>query len=104
MKKLYYTLLLLSLSIAINAQNIDLIDDAINQLKPPMTGITGGPDGKGEGVVGAIGGVVDIGGMGAATYTIPLEFPSGIGNLMPNLSITYNSQSGNGLLGWGWTI
>ena len=104
MKKLCYTILLLCTSIVLNAQSVDFIDEANKQLGVPLIGITGGPNGSGKGVVGAIGGVVDVGGMGAATYTIPIEIPSAIGNMKPSLSVVYNSQSSNGLLGWGWTI
>ena len=55
-------------------------------------------------VVGALGGTVDISAMGGLVYSIPLELPSGINGMQPNLSITYNSQAGNGLLGWGWDL
>ncbi|MDD6356783.1 MAG: FG-GAP-like repeat-containing protein, partial [Bacteroidales bacterium] len=41
---------------------------------------------------------------GAATYSIPIECPEGINGLTPNISIEYNSQAGNGLLGLGWNI
>ncbi|MCQ2303222.1 MAG: hypothetical protein MJZ94_11450 [Bacteroidales bacterium] len=71
---------------------------------PPEAGIIGGPDGTGNGVVGAIGGAVSVSPMGGATYTIPITVPTGIGEIKPNLSVNYNSQSGNGLLGWGWTL
>lgn len=68
---------------------------------PPEEGITGGSD---DGVVGTLGGDIDIGALGAACYTIPLTVPKGIGGIQPNLCISYNSQRGNGLLGWGWDI
>ena len=55
-------------------------------------------------VVGTIGGTVDITALGGASYTIPIKVPEGIGGIQPNLSIVYNSQSGNGLLGWGWNL
>ncbi|MBR1514089.1 MAG: VCBS repeat-containing protein [Bacteroidales bacterium] len=64
----------------------------------------GGVTGLGTGVVGAIGGTVDIGSLGGATYTVPIEVPNGIAGMQPGLSIVYNSQSSNGLLGWGWTL
>ena len=85
------------------AQNngLNFIEEAKQDLSVPMLGVIGGPGGIGNGVVGAIGSVVDVGGLGVATYTIPLELPEGIGGVQPSLSVTYNSQSGNGLLGWG---
>ncbi len=54
--------------------------------------------------VGAIGGTVDVTALGGASYSIPIQVPEGMGGIEPNLSIVYNSQSGNGLLGWGWTL
>ena len=106
MKKAIYTLLLMAAlgHVAVGQQRYDFIEQAQQDLAPPTAGVTGGPIGSGEGVVGAIGGVVDVGGLGAATYTIPLELPEGIKGVQPNLSVTYNSQGGNGLLGWGWTL
>lgn len=41
---------------------------------------------------------------GAATYEVPLELPQGIKDITPNLAFVYNSQSGNGLAGWGWNV
>jgi RHS repeat-associated protein len=41
---------------------------------------------------------------GAASYTIPIDLPAGPGGIKPNLSIGYNSMSGNGLLGWGFNL
>ena len=57
-----------------------------------------------ETVVGAIGGTVDVSGLGGATYTIPIQVPNGLGNIQPNLAINYNSQRDNGLLGWCWDL
>ena len=55
-------------------------------------------------VVGAIGSTVDITALGGASYTIPIQIPDGINGMQPNVSINYNSQSGNGMLGWGWNL
>ncbi len=41
---------------------------------------------------------------GAATITIPIQVPRGIGGLEPQLSLNYSSSAGNGLLGTGWTL
>lgn len=72
---------------------------------PPERGITGGSDlNNGGGVVGSLGGMVDVGLLGGALYSIPIDLPSGLGGMKPELSISYNSQSHNGLLGWAWTL
>jgi hypothetical protein len=41
---------------------------------------------------------------GAAEYTIPIKTPVGIKGIEPHLSLKYSSQSGNGLLGVGWSL
>ena len=41
---------------------------------------------------------------GAAQYSIPLWTPSGPNGIQPSLAITYNSQSGIGPLGVGWSV
>ncbi len=41
---------------------------------------------------------------GAANYTIPIAIQPGTAGMVPSLSINYNSQAGNGLLGVGWSL
>ena len=54
--------------------------------------------------VGAIEGYADVTQSGAATYQIPIEVPQGIGGLEPTVSLSYNSQTGKGILGYGWHL
>jgi RHS repeat-associated protein len=37
-------------------------------------------------------------------YTIPIETPPGINGMQPSVSISYHSQSRNGLLGFAWNL
>ena len=72
---------------------------------PPEIGLTGGAAGNNTyGVVGSLGGVVDVSLLGGAVYAIPIDLPDGLGGMRPQLSICYNSQDRNGLLGWGWNL
>jgi hypothetical protein len=41
---------------------------------------------------------------GAMTLSVPIQVPRGIGGMEPQLSLSYSSGSGNGLLGSGWTL
>ena len=53
-------------------------------IHPPETGLTN----SAGCVVGSLGGTVDVGLMGAAIYSIPLELPTGINGMQPKLAIT----------------
>lgn len=41
---------------------------------------------------------------GAKTYSVPLDLYPGVHDLTPELTLSYNSQNTNSLLGFGWNI
>ncbi|MEO0444366.1 MAG: SpvB/TcaC N-terminal domain-containing protein [Pseudomonadota bacterium] len=41
---------------------------------------------------------------GAASYKVPLNVPVGAAGLQPAISLNYNSQYGNGVMGLGWQL
>src|SRR5438876_11007167 len=45
-----------------------------------------------------------VGASGAATYRVPIAVPSGTAGMVPSLSLEYDSQSGNGIAGVGWSV
>ena len=51
-----------------------------------------------------LSGSFDIGPMGNATYNIPIEMAPGTAGLVPQVSIVYNSFSGDGIMGKGFSI
>ena len=53
---------------------------------------------------GKTNGAFGVSPSGGATYNVPISLPPGIKDIAPSLSISYNSQSGNGLAGWGWNV
>jgi len=63
-----------------------------------------GPQAGAATLAGSIPGSFDVTPGGAATYTIPINLPRGSGGLTPSLSLTYNSQIGEGSAGFGWSL
>lgn len=61
------------------------------------------PTGSSE-EVGVTKGELSVSLSGGAKYDIPFLVPPGIRNIEPKLSISYNSQSGNDIAGYGWNI
>jgi RHS repeat-associated protein len=55
-------------------------------------------------VVGGIASTFAVGPNGDARYTIPIDAPPGVNGVEPGLALTYGSQSGDGLLGVGWSL
>ncbi|MED5621548.1 FG-GAP-like repeat-containing protein [Ideonella sp. BN130291] len=45
-----------------------------------------------------------VGPTGAFTLSIPLRVPPGAAGAQPGIALSYNSQSGNGVAGMGWTV
>ena len=46
----------------------------------------------------------EINNYGSAKIIYPIEIPKGRNGLQPDVSLTYNSANGNGLLGYGWSM
>jgi RHS repeat-associated protein len=49
-------------------------------------------------------GQFNVSGTGAAIYTIPIAVPPGSSGMVPALSLDYSSQSGDGIVGIGWSL
>lgn len=54
--------------------------------------------------IGETQGALSVSLTGGANYNIPIAVPIGINGVSPEISLAYNSQSGNGLAGYGWNI
>jgi hypothetical protein len=52
----------------------------------------------------ALPGSFGVGPTGSATYTIPIEVPPGTAGLTPTLTLQYDSNASNGILGMGWSL
>lgn len=54
--------------------------------------------------VGVTEGQLSVSLTGSANYNIPIAVPPGINGVVPQVSLSYNSQGGNGMAGYGWNI
>ncbi len=49
-------------------------------------------------------GLLSVTKTGAAQYSIPIALPPGINGVVPDVSLIYNSQNGDGIAGYGWNV
>ncbi|NJD33106.1 MAG: hypothetical protein FIB04_14605 [Gammaproteobacteria bacterium] len=69
-----------------------------------LLGMSVGAAAQAQTTVGRTTGAASVSPTGAARYTIPLWVPPGTNGLAPELAITYDHRSGNGLLGVGFRL
>ena len=125
MKHFYYTILFLAFALLANAQDIEgtpiSAENSIKRVNTDTETITSGSKiainnttAKSAGAttvltgtsqeVGITEGQLSVSLSGGASYVIPIAVPPGINNVMPKVSLTYNSMGGNGVAGYGWNI
>ena len=79
--------------------------DITTSLVAVIGGSTGETHGGSQGgLVGMSEGNASVSPGGAATYEMPIKLTPGTGGMVPQLSIVYNSQGSDGLLGIGCSI
>ena len=78
-------------------------DTPIEPIYPPEDEDDIPVDTENKYAVGTPKGTFDVNSMGAAVYSVSIECPNG-GALMPAISLSYNSQTGWGLAGYGFGI
>ena len=54
--------------------------------------------------VGVTEGELSVSLSGGANYSIPISVPPGINGIVPQVNLTYSSQSANGMAGYGWNV
>lgn len=54
--------------------------------------------------VGSLPATFTVSSSGASIYNMPISIPAGINGIEPKLSITYNSQGSNSILGYGFSL
>ncbi|NJK97743.1 MAG: hypothetical protein HC905_25065 [Bacteroidales bacterium] len=55
-------------------------------------------------VIGSTPGNLSVTQMGSSLYEVPISVPPGTAGVQPNISIVYNSMTGNGIVGFGANI
>jgi hypothetical protein len=54
--------------------------------------------------VGTTSGQANATATGGVSYTIPIEVLDGTNGMQPKITLSYNSQSGEGIAGFGWSL
>jgi len=49
-------------------------------------------------------GNIEVNRVGQLQFSLPLDLPPGVKSVSPQVSLFYNSESGNGIAGYGWSI
>ncbi|MEO3678411.1 chitobiase/beta-hexosaminidase C-terminal domain-containing protein [Rheinheimera sp. FR7-31] len=88
-------------SVVITASGFD--SDFIANV-PAVVSVTVPHESVASAAVIAVNGSFSVTNQGAATYTIPLEVPQGVGGFAPELSLQYSSLSSSGDAGLGWSL
>ena len=98
MRKIYLLLLLLFANIvSAISQNVtytSLYDNTAFNSRAITTSLA----------VGSTPGTGNVSASGSASYSIPIAIPPGSNNVVPSVSIEYNSLGGSGVAGMGWNI
>ncbi len=55
-------------------------------------------------VTNGILGALSVSPSGGANYTIPIAVPPGLNSVQPEIALTFDSQAGRGIAGWGWNL
>lgn len=123
MKQFYFTFLFIGLSFFASAQNsggtpVEGVTLIKRENKPVETTTVStekninnlsaissipGPTGTST-EVGVTEGHLSVSLNGVAGYSIPIAVPAGINGVVPQVSLVYSSQAGNGIVGYGWNI
>jgi hypothetical protein len=75
--------------------------------EPDMSAMSMGSGGTSELAAGGVYSnpeAVTVSQTGSASFSYPIAVPPGRNGLQPNISLTYNSYSGNGWIGVGWEL
>lgn len=76
----------------------------LDSVSPTLPTALANPVNEPATVVGAIPANFSVGAMGNAQYIMPIATAPGSAGLVPDVSLSYDSGSNNGILGVGWSI